>query len=61
MEENRGEEEAVEEHPEESGAEGDTGSESYDSPPGAPGDDESAAGDTDQHTESGPDTWQGGA
>jgi hypothetical protein len=43
-----------------SGATGGTDSDSYDAAPGAPGDDDTPAGDTDQHTDAPPSTWQGG-
>ena len=44
-------EESPEDDPEEPGAEGGSKSDSADAFPGAPGDDDSAMGDTDQHSD----------
>lgn len=41
-----------EDEPEEPGAEGGSGSPAVDKPPAAPADDDSALGDTDQHSDS---------
>lgn len=46
-----GEGEAPEDRPDEPGAEGGTESPSADKLPGAPADDDSALGDTDQHSD----------
>ena len=43
--------EPVEENPEEPGAEGGAGTDEAESLPGAPSDDDSEAGDTDQHSD----------
>jgi len=42
----------------ESGAVGGTESDSYDAPPGKPTDDGAPAGDTDQHSDAPPDTFE---
>ncbi len=55
-----GDERPLENDPGQSGAKGGTESDSYNSLPGAPGDDDPPAGDTDQHTDAPPSTWQGG-
>lgn len=55
-----GDERPLENEPDQSGAEGGTDGDSKDAPPGAPGDDDSPVGDTDQHTDAPPSTWQGG-
>ena len=46
------ENEAAEDSPKEPGAEGGSGTDDAESLPGAPSDDDSEAGDTDQHSDS---------
>ena len=54
METHRGEaqDQPVEDNPEEPGAEGGAGTDDAESLPAAPSEDDSAAGDTDQHSDS---------
>jgi len=58
MEDPKRTDEAIENEEGESGAEGGTESESYDAPPGKPTDDDAPAGDTDQHSDAPPDTFE---